>query len=513
MPTKSSKRGKKSKASKKRVAAVPRKQSGSATTRKAGASRKTGATHKPAKHAAKKGLLESVSFAPVALDATLDNLNKIEHIVVLMLENRSFDHVLGYLTLENGRTDVDGLTKEMHNTYKGVDYFPKRRTQTTFLKNQDPCHAGKCVAEQLDNNNGGFVSNYASTHKNDSEVDLVMNYYDGATLKVYDQLLKDSCICDRWFCSVDGATWPNRLYSVTGQSGGKKDNRKIPVYDLPSFVRHLSAGKIPWRWYAHRSPATLRLIDGQYRPPLHLKFNHFSFFDRHSDLGGNSFLEDAAQGKLAAVSWIDPDFGDPLTHSTKNENDDHPPADIMAGQELVLKLYNAVASSPKWNKTLLVVVYDEHGGLYDHVPPPAAEDDRPSFRRYGVRVPAFIVSPWAEANTVSHTVFDHTSLIKTILLRFCRRADGSIPNMGVRVMHANHLGTLLTRTTPRPAPTIAEMQLLVEHLAAWKVQSLSESLAMQAEGAVGPPQPNDLQEGVKRARLRLRAQGLPEGQP
>lgn len=505
--------------SKKSAATKKSKKAGTAVKGKKGASKKKGAQKKGGKKGAKaktaKGIFFSAptKFVAVAPDATLDNLNRIEHIVVLMMENRSFDHVLGYLTLENGRTDVDGLTTEMRNTFNGVDYFPKRRTQTAFLKGQDPCHEGACVAEQLSNNNGGFISNYIRNYPGDPEVDLVMSYYNGATLRVYDQLVQDSCICDRWFCSVDGATWPNRLYSVTGQSGGTKDNKKVPVYDLPSFVRHLSAGKISWRWYAHRSPATLRLIDSQYRPPLHLKFDHFSFFDRHSDLGGNSFLEDAAQGKLAAVSWIDPDFGDPLTHSTKNENDDHPPADIMAGQELVLKLYNAVASSPQWDKTLLVIVYDEHGGLYDHVPPPAAEDDRPAFRRYGVRVPTFIVSPWVEANTVSHIVFDHTSLIKTILLRFCRRADGSIPDMGARVTHANHLGALLTRAAPRPAPSIAKLQPLVAHIAKWQAAALKASLKMQAKGMVGPPQPNDLQVGVKRARQRLRMQGLPEGQP
>jgi len=280
--------------------------------------------------AAKKGPA-TATFVSVAPDATLDNLNKIDHIVVLMMENRSFDHVLGYLTLENGRTDVDGLTTAMHNTYKGVDYFPKRRTQTAFLKNQDPCHAGKCVAEQLSNTTGGFVSNYARNYPKDPEFDLVMNYYNGATVNVYDRLVQDACICDRWFCSVAGATWPNRLYSVASQSGGTKNNKKVPLYDLPSFVRYLSAGKIPWRWYAHRPPATLRLIDGQYRNIFHLKSDHFSFFDKRSEFGGNSFLEDAAHGKLAAVSWIDPDFGDAVTGSHKNENDDHPPVDIMAG--------------------------------------------------------------------------------------------------------------------------------------------------------------------------------------
>jgi phospholipase C len=508
MPTKTSKIKKPREHGRKRATTPTATRTGKVVARKAAAPRKS------VKATSKKRLAAaSVSFAAVAPDATLANLDKIEHIVVLMMENRSFDHLLGYLTIENGRTDVDGLTKEMHNTYKGVDYFPKRRTATAFGKKQDPCHAGACVAEQLINNNGGFVSNYAGNYPADPEVDLVMNYYDGATLKVYDRLVNDSVVCDRWFCSLPGQTWPNRLYSVTGQSGGTKDNKKIPIYDLPSFVRHLSARNISWRWYAHHAPATLRLIDSQYRPPLHLKFDHFSYFDRHSELGGNSFLEDAAQGKLASVSWIDPDFGDPVTGPTKTENDDHPPVDVMGGQELVLKLYNAVTSSPQWEKTLLVILYDEHGGLYDHVPPPSAEDDRPSFRRYGVRVPAFVVSPWAGANKISHVVFDHTSLIKTILLKFCRRPDGSIPDMGARVNAANHLGVLLTRTSPRPAPTFAALEPLVGHLAAWRGEVLRASLTLQAAGDVSHPEPNELQEGVKRARQRLRAQGLPEGQP
>ncbi|HEY4846219.1 MAG TPA: alkaline phosphatase family protein [Methylocella sp.] len=512
MPTKNNKRNQTAKAEKKRGAAQSPKQVGE-HARKTHAGRKRAAVPKPVGRAPKKKLAVA-AFAPVVPDPTLDNLKKIEHIVVLMMENRSFDHLLGYLTLEKGRTDVDGLTKIMHNSYKGHDYFPKRRTQTVFQTNQDPCHSGQCVAEQLSNNNGGFVSNYALNNRKDKEVDLVMNYYNGETLSVYDQLVGDACICDKWFSSVDGATWPNRLYSVTGQSGGTKDNKKtIPFYNLPSFVRYLDAGKIPWRWYAHRSPATLRLIDSEYRNPIDWKSAHFSFFDRRSDSGGNSFLEDAAQGKLAAVSWIDPDFGDQIFQTHTNENDDHPPVDIMAGQQLVLTLYNAVATSRQWDTTLLVVVYDEHGGLYDHVPPPTADDDRPKFRRYGVRVPSFIISPWVEANKVSHTVFDHTSLIKTILLKFCRRADGSIPDMGARVTHANHLGGLLKLPKARPAPKVSQLQPLVARLAEWHGEALTANLVRQAQGKVGPPKPNDLQVGVKRAREQLRAKGLTEDQP
>ena len=179
-----------------------------------------------------------------------------------------------------------------------------------------------------------------------------------------------------------------------------------------------------------------------------------------------SFLEDAAAGTLRPVSWIDPAFTNfnPLGFPV---NDDHPMADIKDGQDLVLAVYDALASGPQWERSLLVIVYDEHGGFYDHVPPPQATDDEPEmFGRYGVRVPAIIVSPWIEPRTVSHTVFDHTSIIKTILLRFCpgalhepQAAQGNRARLGLgpqypgmRVAQASHLGELLTRTTPRPAP-------------------------------------------------------------
>lgn len=502
MATKTTKRSKKG-ASKKQ----------GATSKKAGAAGKKakGAARKATKGAAKRvtRAIAPPSFVTVAPDPSLANLDKIEHIVVLMMENRSFDHMLGYLTLLNGRTDVDGLQAGMSNTYKDKQYPIHQLAQTGFKKGQDPCHDGVCVDEQLE---GGFVSNYARTHPKDTQVDLPMGYYGGDTLKVYDHLARNFLICDQWFCSVPGATWPNRLYAVAGRAAGSRDNKTLPIYDVPSFVRHLTARNISWRWYAHNF-ASLRVIDSQYRPPLHPRFANFSGFDRHTPFGGNSFLEDAAQGKLAAVSWIDPNFGDADPLHLTIANDDHPPTDILRGQELVLKLYNAVINSPKWKKTMLVVVYDEHGGLFDHVTPPAAHDDSPAFRNYGARVPAFIISPWVERGLCDHTLFDHTSIIKTILLKFCRQADGRIPDMGARVTNANHLGGLLTLKTARPAPPIAAFQHLIAHLAEARSAAFKENFERQARGVVAPPpKPNELQESITKAKRRLRVQGLPEGQ-
>jgi len=292
-------------------------------------------------------------FTSVIADATQENLRKIDHIVVLVLENRSFDHMLGYLKLEAGR-NVDGLAISMSNTYKNKSYSIHHLKKTAFQKNQDPCHDGECVTEQLSNNNWGFVSNYAKTHVGDPEVDLVMGYYNGSDLPVYDHLSRNFAICERWFCSVDGATWPNRLYAVTGRAAGSKVNKKVPVYSLPSFIRHLENKKVSWRWYAHDF-ATLRVTDEKFRVG---SFKHFSYFDRHSlPPGASSFLEDAASGKLASVSWIDPNFVDLSVIGPSGSNDDHPPSDVMAGQELVLKVYNAVSNGPRWAKTLLVIVY------------------------------------------------------------------------------------------------------------------------------------------------------------
>lgn len=443
-------------------------------------------------------------------DATQDNLRKIDHLVVLVMENRSFDHLLGYLKLEAGR-NVDGLTSSMSNAYQGKSYSIRHLQKTAFQKNQDPCHDGDCVTEQLSNNNGGFVSNYAKTHVGDPEVDLVMGYYNGSDLPVYDHLSRNFAICERWFSSVDGATWPNRLYAVTGRAAGSKVNKKVPIYSLPSFIRHLENRKVSWRWYAH-DIATLRVTDEKFRVG---SFKHFSYFDRHSlPPGASSFLEDAAAGKLAAVSWIDPNFVDLSVIGPSGSNDDHPPSDVMAGQELILKLYNAVANGPKWNKTLLVVVYDEHGGFFDHVSPPPAEDDSPSFRHYGVRVPAFVVSPWVERGKVSSTVFDHTSIIKTILLRFCRDANNNIPDMGTRVNRATHLGSLLTLDSPRPAVAPQAVEHLISRVATWKSALFAERLKDQARGfAPGPPKLNELQKGLLKAKAQLRAEGLPPGQP
>jgi phospholipase C len=446
-------------------------------------------------------------------DTELGRLTEIEHIVVLMLENRSFDHMLGYLSLEAGRTDIDGLGAGMKNRYRGRDYPVHHLGERGFTKNEDPAHDGASIAAQLSKQSGGFVANYAKERPKASDKGIVMGYYNGDDLPTYDHLAREYCVSDRWFSSVPGATWPNRLYAAAGKAAGSKNGKKLPIYDLPSFVRHLQRRKVSWRWYAH-DISTLRLVDSKYRVGA---FSHFSYFDRHSLRVRENFLDHARSGDLAAVSWIDPNFVDFNYYGPAGSNDDHPPSDVMAGQELVFKLYDAVVRSPAWPKTLLVITYDEHGGFYDHVTPPPAADDSPSFRSYGARVPAFIVSPWVERGSVSGSrtamVFDHTSIIKTILTRFCRNAAGDIPDMGKRVAAAQSLAPLLTRVIPRRAEPSTGYSHLVDRFAAWHADLARQRLRQGVAPTASPDDLHELQREVIAAKRQLRAEGLPEGQP
>jgi hypothetical protein len=274
---------------------------------------------------------------------------------------------------------------------------------------------------------------------------------------------------------------------------------------------------------------TLRLADQVYSLGHH---GHFAYFTK-SDLPWKSklnvrvqaedptFLEDAASGELPAVSWIDPSFGN-FNPLGLRQNDDHPPADVRDGQDLVLAVYSALAAGPLWEKTLLVIFYDEHGGFFDHVPPPETLDDDPNmFGRYGVRVPAIVVSPWVDASTASKTQFDHTSIMKTVLLRFCaddlERGDrrqrlsawlkaGHPHYMGKRVACANDLGELLTREEPRAAPS--HDKLIGD--AASRASAIDRGPADRQESDEAP---TDVQKRLTAAGSLLRNRGHPPNRP
>lgn len=492
-------------------------------------------------------------------DEALANLRAVKHIVVLMKENRSFDQMLGYLT-RDGLPDLDGLTGEESNTdaegnvHKVFEWGPG---QTVFHPPQDhtgkildPCHGPECVAEQLAEGNGGFVKNFLATRKDKAgnpvtlEPEyraLPMGYYTARHLSVYDHLARNYCVCDAWHSSIPGDTWPNRLYSLAGRQGEKIGYKRgfwgellarlkglpkvgglrdAPIYDVPAFTRQLADHQ--WRWYS-QDPATLRAADSRYRTIRHLNRDNFAYFDRTKLLlkeelvdfpleTHDSFLDDAAKGELRDVSWIDPNFAD-LHVLDPNSNDDHPPADVKAGQALVLEVYEALRNSPAWEDTILIVVYDEHGGFYDHVAPPLAPPGS-EYPTLGVRVPALVIGPRVK-RFVCHQTFEHTSLIATILRRFAVDSQQALSRMPARAQGAPHLGALLQSELRTDLPAIEDLRQAID---GWRTESRSARRPRRGpspdpEGAGHQVVLHDFQEEFLTFALAMRDAGLPPGQP
>ena len=425
-----------------------------------------------------------------------EQLTEINHIVVLMLENRSFDHMLGYLSHPaegHLRADVDGLTGNERNEYEGVQY-PVQRMAAPKM-NGDPCHAWHCVEDQLNNNNGGFVKNYANVVEEDFE--WIMHYFNADDVPVYHHLAKEFSICDRWFCSLPGPTQPNRAYALAGTSDSRKENftsKELLLGKgwLGRTIFEMLPPSVSWKIYSH-DIAALRFFK-KFRTALVPQIDKI-----------NKFFDHAAAGTLANVTWIDPDFG--IAVYPGPPNDDHPPHDMRHCQNLVSNVYNALLASPNWSRTLLIVTYDEHGGYYDHVSPRDfnAVDSDPEFAKYGVRVPAFLISPWvakqAAYGSATHglqpdeLVFDHTSTLRTILRRFCS-VGGAVPNMTARVDAANDLSVLLTesqaRTDCTPAPFIPNVPIAtLDHFRMVEESELKDSLRVMVVQATADGVPPD----------------------
>jgi len=473
--------------------------------------------------------LEGLPSAQRASQA-LANLRKVDHIVVLVLENRSFDHMLGYLSLPaelrgRGRTEVNGLTGHEFNLRPGyltadtagtagTEADPRRRkvfrlAQTRFPV--DPGHGAGSVAMQIGNNDrdpamGGFVRNFDQVLRDEKDAGnldpgLIMGYHTGDQLPAYDLISEHFAVCDRWFSSMPGPTWPNRMFLYCGTSNGIAGNPKSianygPAYDaMPerTVLDVLDDHKVDWRIFSHDF-AWMRFFRSFDPGPIPA----FSRVDKF-----NRFLDRCAEDKLPSVSFIDPNWRDIPNGAP---SDDHPPeAAVGDGQRLVARVYEALRTGANnlFKRALLVVTYDEHGGFFDHVLPPLARDHRTgdpaSLKTYGVRVPALVVSPWVPKRSVSHTLFDHTSILKTILLRFCGQAAiGSLERQGRRVAAAAHLGELLTEGSARGnLPSAASLARVIERAS-----------AMPGGGRSG--RDSDLVSQIEAGRAAAMARGVPE---
>jgi phospholipase C len=317
--------------------------------------------------------------------------DRIKTVVVLMMENRSFDHVFGALSLVEGRTDIDGLTAAMGNPLLDGSFLPVQPASESCVG--DPHHGWNSSHAQFnDGKNDGFVTEHEADYGVE-EAKNVVGYLDRSWQPASYALADQFAICQRWFCSVMGPTWPNRYYSQWATSNGNRGNTFIANESLPTIYQRLDDARVPWSSYYGNLPFSSIFP------------NHSIQADEYAKL--DQFFEDAAAGKLRSLVWLDPLYG---------TNDDHPPAHPLAGQVLIASLYEALRQSPQWNESLFIITYDEHGGFYDHVPPPKGVDDGAElgFDQRGFRVPSLVIGPYVNAQ-VSNTVFDHTSIIASVL--------------------------------------------------------------------------------------------------
>ena len=319
----------------------------------------------------------------------------ITNLVILCMENRSYDHYLGARALEG--LGGDGLSAGLSNPRQdGTLVEPFRETIACI---PDPPHSWGSSHTQV---NGGACDNFLREYERLYGAGLpahCMGYFTREDLPFSWALADAYAISDRWFSSILGPTWPNRMYLHSGQSGGLQVN-ELPTnggIDWPSIHKQLTDAGIDWGYYFQDLPFVPLYKDAPVQGRVH-RVN-------------NDFWKDAQNGELPTVTWLEPNF---------DLNDDHPPHHHRLGQLFMSTVYAALAQGPQWNHCMLVILYDEHGGYYDHVAPPTADDARSAegFGQLGVRIPAFVAGPYVKEGYVSSVVRDHCSVLSHITQSF-----------------------------------------------------------------------------------------------
>jgi phospholipase C len=387
----------------------------------------------PAKRLSRRQFLQSTTIA--AATAALGGLSRpgrssgqvvslpppdesgIEHIIVVMMENRSFDHFLGWLDGADGRqaglryTDGNGAAHRTHRLspdFQGCEH-------------PDPDHSYVGGRIEL---NGGACDGWLRAGDND---EYAIGYYAKKDLAFFGSAAPQWTVCDRYFSAIMAETFPNRFYQHAAQTDRLRNTSEISF--LPTIWDRLAEAGLEGRYYFSDVPF-LALWGTQYLPIGHLI---------------PEFFADAAAGTLPHVSFVDPRF---LGQEFGLSNDDHPHADIRNGQAFMNSIYQAVISSPAWARTVLVFNYDEWGGFFEHVPspsasiPPADQAAGNEDGLLGFRVPSLLVSPFARREHVSHMTFDHTSLLRMIEWRW-----GLAP-LTIRDATANNFALALDFSNP-----------------------------------------------------------------
>jgi len=409
-----------------------------------------------------------------------------DHVVLLMMENRSFDHLLGWVPGSNGRqagltyTDTSGKTYptyELAPDFQGCDYA-------------DPDHSFAGGLKQYAGGRGdGFLQTAVPGDT------FPIGYYGPQARPVLGALARNYTVCDNYFAAVLGQTFPNRVYQQAARTD--RDSNTFDQSSLLTIWDRLAAAGVEGREYFHDLP-TLGLWGAKYAPLM----RPFA-----------QFTTDVANGDLAAYTLIDPAA---LGEGQGVSNDDHPHADMRAGDELISTIYHALRSGPKWDRTVFIINYDEWGGFYDHVIPPRATADdsvvpgsKFDFHLRGFRVPCLVMSPFAPARVASNGPFDHASVLKLVEWRW------GLQPLAARDAAANNLAEVLDFTTKRTdnpsIPTLtAQPRIACGPTSTKASKPAAVAGPAPGPGAAAPPatgQPNSA--SVRGAEIPATGLGLP----
>ena len=354
-------------------------------------------------------------------------LDNLKHIVVLMMENRSFDHMLGSLTAVNPQ--IDGISARLSNPdTTGAAVQPQPLAEFQGQLDPDPDHHFPAVDLQIFGgdtsptrvaNMQGFVRSYFNQQQDVGHSQKIMYYFAQNQLPVLTTLALEFAVFNRWFASIPGPTICNRAFAHYGTSFGRVDMDLLyvnePFQSIYSRLINANPKHTAKLYYYDTTSSTMEITN--------LLQNQPELFGSYQQ-----FLSDCSSGNLPDYSFVEPNYNDHDSDTGEEvASDQHPDHDIQAGELFIASVYKAIKSSPLWPNTALLVVYDEHGGIYDHVVPPPCTPDQFTasandtgtgmpfaFDRLGVRVPAILISPWIPAGTVVNRVFDHASIPGTI---------------------------------------------------------------------------------------------------
>ena len=447
---------------------------------------------------------------------------EVEHVVVLMLENQSFDRLLGFVRLDDPAQRLDGVTGD--EAIPAVPGDPTRRvrvrratTPAAYVTDPTPGHqleditmqvfGAERVPEPPTPTMNGFVWSYSRQPGPDGRplgiepAEAIMECLDPALIPVLSTLARNFVVCDRWFSSVPGPTWPNRFFVHAATSNGLIESPTDAGalagflgtrFRLRTIYERLMARGRTWAIYFgdHAQAFGISTLH-RYASDNFRRFDAFAF--------------DVAAGTLPHYSFLEPTYMDAPGILA---GDQHPPHYLLDGERLIAWVYDTLRGNEAvWRTSLLVLLYDEHGGFFDHVPPPATvpPDDASAggakfkFDRLGVRVPALLVSPWVRKGRVDHQVYDHTSLLATVKTLF------GLPDfLTRRDAQANTLAEGNFLAAPRPLADTPS--------------SLGALVPAHASGAARPGKLSDLQQSLLTLRAALNAGGgaarpRPAGRP